>query len=155
MSFKLKLILIIVLEIVITVAAVGFLSYRESKGEIKKLAKELLVAKTEQAFALCDRHYRNSLEPSEELKRQIAMIKIAKDGYIAVINNEEGPQKGVLVVHPTNVGLSLYNDRFPHIKAILDDIDAHDDVMGYSNITYYRQATNAKGRQGEKKNRLL
>lgn len=151
MSLKLKLILLMVFEIVLAVALVGFVIYRESKMEVKKLARDLLIAKTEQAFALCDRHYKNFLELSEELKREIAEIQIAKDGYIAVISNEDGPNKGVLMVHPTDVGVSLYNNDFPHIKAILDEIDLNGGVQGYSNLTSYRQRTKAKGRQGEKK----
>ena len=151
MSFKLKLIILIVFEIVLTVALVGFLSYRESKWKIKELARELLVSKTEQAFALCDRHYKNSLEPSEELKQEIADIRIAADGYVTVINNQDGTNKGVLIVHPTDVGRSLYNEDFQHIKNILDEIDLNDAVMGYSNIISYRQGTKAKGRQGEEK----
>ncbi len=151
MSLKLKLIILIVFEIVLTVALVGFLSYRESKWKIKELASELLVSKTEQAFALCDRHYKNSLELSEELKQEIADIRIAANGYVVVINNEDGPNKGVLIVHPTDVGKSLYNEDFQHIKDILDEIDLNDGVMGYNNLVYYHQGTNAKGRQGEKK----
>ena len=151
MSLKLKLIILIVFEIVLTVALVGFLSYRESKWKIKELAKELLVSKTEQAFALCDRHYKNSLEASEELKQEIADIGIAADGYVTVINNEDGLNKGVLIIHPTDVGKSLYNDDFRHIKDVLDEIDLNDGVMGYNNLVYYHQGTNAKGRQGEKK----
>lgn len=151
MSLKLKLIILIIIEIVSTVALVGFLSYRESKWKIKELARELLVSKTEQAFALCDRHYKNSLEVSAELKQEIADIGIAADGYVTVINNEDGLNKGVLIIHPTDVGKSLYNDDFQHIKDVLDEIDLNDGVMGYSNLIYYHQGTNAKGRQGEKK----
>lgn len=151
MSLKLKLIILIICEIVSTVALVGFLSYRESKWKIKELARELLVSKTEQAFALCDHHYKNSLEVSAELKQEIADIGIAADGYVTVINNEDGLNKGVLIIHPTDVGKSLYNDDFQHIKDVLDEIDLNDGVMGYSNLIYYRQGTNAKGRQGEKK----
>ena len=151
MSFKLKLILVAIFFIMLTVAVAGFLGYRESKWELKKLAQELLISKTEQAFALCDRHYKNSLQPSDELKKEIAETKIAKDGYITVIGNKDGPDKGVLIIHPTDVGKSLYNNDFPHIKAIIDEIDANDGIQGYANFTYYRQHTVAKGRQGEKK----
>lgn len=151
MTLKLKLILVSVFLIMVTVAAAGFFGYRESKDEIKKLARELLVSKTEQAYALCDRHYKNSLEPSDELKKEIADLQIAKDGYISVIDNQDGPNKGVLIIHPTDVGKPLYNDDFPHIRKILDEIDFNDRVSGYSNFTYYRQVTHAKGRQGEKK----
>ncbi len=151
MSFKLKLTLLVVFDVMLTVAVAGFLSYRESKWEIKKLARDLVVAKTEQAFALCERHYKTTGQPSEELKREIAAIQIAKDGYISVLSDKDGPNKGVLIVHPSDVGKSLYNDEFPHIKKILDEIDAHGKIHGYGNFTYYRQHTEAKGRQGEKK----
>ena len=66
MSLKLKLIFLIVFEIILAVALVSSIIYRESKTEIRKLARELLIAKTQQAFALCDRHYKNSLEPCLE-----------------------------------------------------------------------------------------
>jgi serine phosphatase RsbU (regulator of sigma subunit) len=151
MSLKLKLILVAIFEIAATVALAGFFGYRESKWEIKKLARELLVAKTEQAYSLCEHYHRNSLEPSEELKNEIAAIKIAKDGYIAVLDNTDGPNKGVLIIHPSDAGLSLYNDNFPHIKKIHDEIDANKKMDGYANFTVYRQHTEAKGLKGEEK----
>ncbi|MFQ6115287.1 MAG: Cache 3/Cache 2 fusion domain-containing protein, partial [bacterium] len=151
MSLKLKLILVAVSLIMVTVAVAGFLGYRESKWKIKDLARQLVVAKTEEAFVLCEHHYKYSPEPTDELKQEIAAMQIAKDGYISVLSNEDGPNKGVLVVHPSDVGLALYNDDFPHIKRLLDEIDAQGKVHGYSNFTYYRQHTEAKGRQGEKK----
>ena len=80
MSLKLKLILLIVFEIILAVALVSSIIYRESKVEIRKLAREILIAKTQQAFALCDHHYKNSLEPSDELKKELADIVIVKDG---------------------------------------------------------------------------
>lgn len=150
MTLKAKLISLIVFEVAVTVLLAGWLTYRESKWRVKDLARDLLVARTEQAFALCDRHYKNSLQPSEELKQEIAAVKIAKDGYIAVIDNDPS-RKGVLIVHPTDVGKPLYNEQFPHIKAILDEIDAHHGRNGYANFTAYRQGTRAKGRQGEEK----
>lgn len=151
MSFKLKLISVSVLVLMITVAVAGFLGYRESKWKIKDLARELLVANTEQAFVLCEHHYNTSQEPSEELKREIAAIEIANDGYIAVIANQEGAQKGVLVIHPSDVGVSLYTDEFPHIKAMLDSIDARAKTHGDSDFIYYRQGTEAKGLKGQRK----
>ncbi len=151
MSLRVKIILVSIILIVGSVTVATFLSYREGKWKIKALARELLVSKTEQAFALCDRHYKNSLEPSDELKQEIAQLQIARDGYISVLWNGNGPRKGELVVHPTAAGKSLYNERFPHIKAILDEIDAHDGVSGYANFTFYSQVTDARGRQGEKK----
>ncbi len=151
MSLRFKLILVSVLLIVGSLSVASFLGYRESKWKIKGLARELLRSKAEQAFALCDRHYKNSLEPSDEMKREISELQIAKDGYISVIQNGDGPEKGVLVVHPTSVGKVLYNQEFAHIKAVIDEVDQHDGAHGYSNFTYYRQGTVAKGRQGEEK----
>ncbi|MFQ5866248.1 MAG: SpoIIE family protein phosphatase [bacterium] len=151
MTLKVKLIIVAVFLIMVTVTVAGYLGYRESKSQLKKLARELLVAKTEQAFALCAQHYKNAQKPSVALKKQIASIQIAKDGYISVLGNEDGPNKGVLVVHPTNEGSVLYNDDFPHIKKILDDIDSRGKVNGDSSFTYYRQHTPAKGRKGEEK----
>ncbi len=151
MSIRIKLILVSVLLISLTVIVSMFLAYRESKWKIKDLARDLLVSKTEQAYALCDRHYKNSLEPSDELKREIAALDIAGDGYVSVLLNEEGGSKGTLVVHPTAVGKRLYNDEFQHIVDILDEIDANDGLSGYSDFTYYAQGTDAKGRQGEAK----
>ena len=58
MTLKVKLILVAVFEIILAVSVAGFLGYRESKWKIKDLARELVVAKTEQAFALCDYHYK-------------------------------------------------------------------------------------------------
>lgn len=151
MSLRLKLILVSVLLVVITVTVSGYLGYRESKWKLKELARELLVSKTEQAYALCEQHFKNELAPSDELKRDIARLKIAKDGYVTIIVNEEGLNKGVLIVHPTDVGKSLYNDDFPHIKKVLDEVDAAGGQNGYANFTFYRQHTHAKGRQGEQK----
>ncbi len=151
MSLKVKLILVAVFVIVVTVTVAGFLGYRESKWKIKDLARELLIAKTEHAYALCDRHFKTSREPSEELKKEIASIQIARYGYIAVINNDNTQNKGMLVVHPTDVSRHIYNAEFPHIMKILDEIDANGRVNGFSGFTNYRQHTIAKGRQDEKK----
>lgn len=153
MTLKVKLILLAVIEIVVTVAVAGYLGYQASQSEIKKLAKELIKSKTELAFALCEHHYKSGSAPSEVLKEEISRVQVAAHGYISVLNNSNGAQKGVLVVHPSDVGVSLYNDRFPHIKAILDEIDAQPDSVrhGYGNFTWYRQHTEARGRQGEAK----
>jgi serine phosphatase RsbU (regulator of sigma subunit) len=135
----------------VAVAVAGVIGYRESKWKIKDLARELLIAKTNQAFALCERHYKNELEPSEELKQEIAAIKIAQNGYITVLDNQDGPNKGMLLVHPAAVGRVLYNERFPHIKNIHDAITNNGRVHGEANFTQYRQRTEARGMQGELK----
>ncbi len=151
MSFRVKLILVAVSVLMVTVAVAGFIGYRESKWKIKALARELLVAKTEQAFALCERHYKNEFYPSEELKQEIAAIKIATNGYISILDHREGPTKGTLLVHPSAVGVNLYNDSFPHIKKLHDEIDAAGKIHGYANFTEYRQRTDARGLRGELK----
>ena len=151
MSFKVKLILVVVLVMMSTVTVAGFLGYRESKWKLKDLARELLVTNTDKAFGLCDHHYKTSEIPSEELKKEIAAMTIAKDGYIAVFSNEDGPKKGVLVIHPSDVGVTLYTDEFPHIKSIIDEIDANGKMNGYSNFVFYSQHTEARGLKGEAK----
>ncbi len=151
MSLKAKLIIVSVCLIVTTVALAGLLGYRESKGKLKELARELLVAKTDQAFSLCAHQYKTSLRPSEDLKREIAELSVAENGYIAVLSDADGPRHGVLVIHPSDAGKSLYNENFPHIMKILDTIDANGRVNGDSGFSYYRQGTSARGRQGQKK----
>ena len=151
MSFKLKLIFVAVFVLMVTVAVAGFLGYRESKWKVKDLARELLQAKTERAFALCEQAYQSHRLPPESVKRKIAAIRIGEDGYIAVLKNEPGPEKGVLVVHPSDVGVSIYNDDFPHIQKIIDSINAHGGQHGYSDFILYRQGTEARGLRGERK----
>ncbi|MFQ5603806.1 MAG: SpoIIE family protein phosphatase [bacterium] len=154
MTLKLKLIFIVTFTIIVTVAFAGYLGYRTSQNEIKKLAKELIKAKTEHAYSLCEHDYKSSPNPSQNLKQKIAEIQVSKDGYISVLGNTPAHEKGILIVHPSNVGTKLYYDiRFPHIKGIIDEIDAQDDSLkqGYGNFTYYRQQTEARGRQNEKK----
>lgn len=153
MSLKIKLILLATFEIIVTVTVAGYLGYQVSQNEIKKLAREVLKTKTELAFALAEHHYKTSTEPPGDLKKEIAQVQIAKDGYISVLDNSNGPRKGVLIVHPSNEGANLYNEDFPHIMKILDEIDAQPDSLkyGYGNYTSYRQHTEAKGRMGEKK----
>lgn len=151
MSFKFKIISTVVLIMVTTLGVAGFLGYRESKWKVKDLARELLVTKTESAFALCEYHYKTSPLPSDDLKREIAGIRIVQDGYISVISNGSGEEKGVLVVHPSQVGKSLYVEEFQHIKDIIDEVDAAGKLHGYSNYTYYTQGTDARGLKGQKK----
>lgn len=151
MSFRVKLILVSVSILMLTVAVAGFIGYRESKWKIKDLARELLVAKTNQAFALCERHHKNESAPSDELRQEIAAIKIATNGYIVVLNNRDDPEKGTLLVHPSAVGKILYNESFPHIKEVLDQIDANGKINGDAGFTEYRQRTDARGMKGELK----
>ena len=66
MSFKFKIIFTVVFIMMVALGLAGFLGYRESKWKIKDLARELLITKTERAFALCDHHYKTSPLPSDE-----------------------------------------------------------------------------------------
>jgi len=151
MTLRLKLIFLAILEIILTVSIAGYFGYRESRSEIEKLAKDLTKSKTQEAFSLIDQYYKNGAEFSDELREKIASIQIANEGYIAVIDNMDGPQKGKLVIHPSNEGLLLYNDNFPHIVKILNEIDENGKLLGFGNFTHYRQQTIAKGRKGEMK----
>lgn len=150
MTLRFKLILVSVILIIVTLASAGLFGYRQSRWHIKELAKELLVAKTEHAYELCEQYYQNSLEPTDKLKKLIAQLEIADDGYVAVISNETGENKGRLVVHPTSVGKILYTEEFSHIKAMIDDI-GENDLDGYSGFITYNQRTVARGRQGAAK----
>lgn len=123
--------------------------YRNSQKAIERLAKELTKSKAEKAFALCRLHYKNESEPSDALKQEIAAVQIAKNGYIFVVNSREGRHKGELVIHPSSIGLNLYD--VSHIRKLLDEIDENKKVNGYSNFIRYSQYTIAKDRQSEMK----
>lgn len=151
MTFKTKLTLISVILIVLTLALTGFLGYRESKWKIKDLATDLVTSKTQQAYLLCEHYHRTSAQPSEELIQEIAKIRIASDGYIAVLSNDPDSTKGTLVIHPSSPGENIYNEHFPHIMQVIDEINAKGRTNGLSNFISYRQGTTARGRQGEKK----
>ncbi len=150
MTLRFKLILVSVILIIMTLASAGLFGYRQSRWHIKELAKELLVAKTNHAYELCDQSYQNFLDPTDKLKEIIAHLEIADDGYVAVISNETGINKGRLIVHPTSVGKILYNEEFSHIKKMIDDIDENN-FDGYSGFIAYNQGTVARGRQGAAK----
>lgn len=150
MTLRAKLALVALLEIVLTISIVGALAFRESKRELETLARELLRAKTEYAFALCERYQQLFGYPTEELKKEIAAVRISADGYISVLDNSPAT-KGMLVVHPAEVGKNLYNNDFPHIKAIFDRIDSMGQPQAYSAFTEYVQRTEARGRAGERK----
>ena len=147
MSLRLKFILILIFEVAVAVALAGFLIVRQSNFAVIDLARELLVANTDRAFALCESYIHNSPLPSVQLRREISDVQIARNGYIAVL----GGEKGVLIVHPSDVGKVLYNDDFPHIMALIDEIKRNENRHGYSNFISYRQGTQAQGRQGETK----
>jgi len=148
MTLRLKLILFTFLSIAVTVTLSGIMGYRNSQIEIENLAKDLTRSKADLAYSLCTNHSKFKTMPSDELKDEIAAIKVAKYGYIFVVDNSED-HKGELIIHPSNVGLSLYD--VPYMRKILDDIDKNNNMNGYNNFTHYRQHTNAKDRQSEVK----
>jgi len=149
MALRIKLILVAVLSIAITVALSGYMGYRNSQKAIEQLAKELTKSKAEQAFALAVYHNRNKTGPSDELKKEIAEIKIAKNGYIFVVDNTNDQHKGELIIHPSNTGLNVYH--VVHIRRILDEIEKNNSKNGYSNFIRYSQYTAARDRRSEMK----
>ncbi|MDZ7292083.1 MAG: SpoIIE family protein phosphatase [candidate division KSB1 bacterium] len=151
MTLRTRLILLALLEIGLTISIVGVLAYRESKREIESLARELLRARTEYAYALCERYHELYSEPTAELKEEIRKVRIATDGYIAVIHHLHHDQKGILVIHPSSEGENLNTPAFPHIQEIIRNIDASGERDGYSGYKDFIQVTEARGRQGEKK----
>jgi len=149
MSLKIKLIFIVAFEVMLTVAAAGFLGYRESKWALKSLAEDLLVAKTEQAFSLCEHHYSIHDLPTAQLMHELSDIRVAENGYVAVIRYTSNRSIGIGVLHPTSVDSIFSTPRFSHIVEILQEIDDHDRQNGYANFKRYQQETPAMGRQGE------
>ncbi|RMD96397.1 MAG: HAMP domain-containing protein [Calditrichaeota bacterium] len=150
MTLRAKLSLVIILEIIAMVTLVGIVTFRQSRSEIQSLARELLKARTEYAFTLCELYNDLHGQPAKELIRRIQSVRIAHDGYIAVISNA-AETKGVLVIHPNSVGVNINNPRFPHIQRILEEIDASGGANRVSNFIHYHQGTDARGRQGEAK----
>ncbi|MCP4724936.1 MAG: SpoIIE family protein phosphatase [bacterium] len=151
MTLRLKLILITIIEIVLTVTVAGYLAYYESHNEIEGLARDLTKSKTQEAFTLIEQNYKNGNGLPDELRTRISGILVAEGGYISVISNETGPERGKLVIHPSNEGQLLYNEEFPHIMDILDRINLNGQENGFGEFTRYRQQTEAKGRQSEMK----
>jgi serine phosphatase RsbU (regulator of sigma subunit)/anti-sigma regulatory factor (Ser/Thr protein kinase) len=151
MTLRAKLILMALLEIVLTVSIVGALIYSESRKEIETLARDLLRARTEFAYALCERYDEQVHQASPELREEIRKVRIAADGYIAVLQNAPAEQKGVLVIHPTDEGRNINTPQFPHIQEIIRSIDAAGQSDRYSGYKDFKQGTEARGRQGEKK----
>ena len=150
MRLRTKLSLVIVLEIIIMITVVGVLAFRQSQSEIQSLARDLLKARTEYAFTLCELYNDAIGYPSDELKQRIRSVRIAHDGYIAVISND-ADHKGELIIHPTREGLNINNPDFPHIQRILEEVDASGGANRVSNFIRYFQGTDARGRQGERK----
>lgn len=151
MTLRTRLILVALLEIGLTISIVGALAYRESKKEIESLARDLLRARTEFAYELCKRYGHNSGQPTDSLKEEIRNVRIAADGYIAVLDNSPDERKGVLVIHPTSEGRNLNTPEFPHIQEIFRNIDRSGQIDGYAGYKDFIQVTEARGRQGERK----
>jgi sigma-B regulation protein RsbU (phosphoserine phosphatase) len=151
MTLRAKLILMALLEIILTVSIVGGVIYHESRKEIETLARDLIRARTEFAYALCERYDELDHQPTAELKEKIGKVRIAADGYIAVIQNAPADKKGVLVIHPTDEGRDIDTPEFPHIQEIIQTIDAAGQNDGYAGYKDFIQTTEARGRQGEKK----
>jgi len=151
MTLRAKLILMALLEIISTVSIVGAVIYLESRKEIETLARDLLRARTEFAYALCERYDEQDHQPTPELKNEMRKVRIAADGYIAVIQNAPADQKGVLVIHPTAEGRNINTPEFPHIQDIIQSIDAAGQSDRYAGYRDFTQGTEARGRQGEKK----
>lgn len=147
MNLRTKLSLIMLIDILAMVGLVGFLAFTGSKDVIESLSRELLKAQTEYAYTLCSKYYETYFEPTEELKRTIAGVQIAGDGYIFVFNATQ--PRTDLVIHPSDVGANIGD--FPHIKQVLEEIEENGRHDGASNFIVYTQGTDAKNRQGERK----
>jgi serine phosphatase RsbU (regulator of sigma subunit)/anti-sigma regulatory factor (Ser/Thr protein kinase) len=151
MTLRTKLVLTVLLEIALTITIVGLWAYQGSKNEIERLARDLLVARTEYAYSLCERYNLHFGGPTPELKEEFKAVRIANDGYIVALDNSPSAAKGTLIIHPTDEGNNLNNERFPHIQAVFNDVDQHGQLDRYAAFTSYRQETEARGRQGELK----
>lgn len=151
MRLRTKLVLTILLEIVLTITIAGLWAYQGSKSEIERLARDLLVARTEYAYAICQRYQLHYGGPTPELKEEIKAVRIANDGYIVALDNSPSAARGTLIIHPTDEGNNLNNERFPHIQAVFREVDAQGQPDRYASFITYRQETEARGRQGELK----
>ena len=151
MTLRAKLVLMGLLEIVLTISIVGVVIYDESRKEIESLARDLLRARTDFAYALCERYDELYHQPTAELREEIRRVRIATDGYIAVIQNEPAEKKGVLVIHPTSEGKNINIPEFSHIQDIIRNVDASGPQDGYAGYKDFEQKTEARGRQGEQK----
>lgn len=148
MSLRTKLSLVIIFDILATAILIGFFAFRQSKEEIEELARQLLRAQTEYAYALCEKYYALNHEPTEELARAIHDVRIGDEGYIFVFVTEP-PGRAKLVIHPSDVG--TYIEDFEHIRNILREINASNGVSQRGHFVTYTQGTDAKGRQGARK----
>jgi len=151
MTLRAKFVLMGLLEIGLTISIVGVVIYGESRKEIESLARDLLRARTDFAYALCERYDELYHQPTAELREEIRRVRIATDGYIAVIQNEPADKKGVLVIHPASEEKNINTIEFPHIQDIIKNVDASGPQDGYAGYKDFEQKTEARGRQGEQK----
>jgi len=151
MTLRGKLVLMGLLEIALAISIVGAVIYFESRKEIESLARDLLRARTDYAYALCERYEQLYGQPTPELKDQIRKVRIATDGYIVVLQNAPADKKGELIIHPIDEGRNLNSPEFPHIQEIIRNVDVSGPQEGYDGYNDFEQKTEARGRQGEKK----
>ena len=121
MTLRSKLVLTVLLEIALTITIVGLWAYQGSKNEIERLARDLLISRTEYAYALCESYDLHYGGPTPKLKDEIKAVRIANDGYIVALDNSPSAANGTLIIHPTDEGNNLNQDRFPHIQAVFRD----------------------------------
>jgi len=87
------------LEIVLTISIVGVIIYHESRKEIESLALDLLQARTDFAYALCERYDELEASPHTGAERRNSPRAHCYRRYISVLQNEPADKKGELVIH--------------------------------------------------------
>ncbi len=151
MSLRIKLSIVALLEVIATAAIIGFFAYRQSKQETEALAREIMRAKTDYVFTLLETYDAIHGAPTEELIQRIRSVRLFEEGYITVLSNAPD-SRGVLLIHPSSEGQNLLQlPGFPHIKRIIDDIEASGRQHGMDKFILYQQGSDARGRRGEDK----
>lgn len=134
MTLRTKLNLVVLFELIATVSIVGYFALQHSKQETESLSREILRARTDYAFALCERYYATDGVPTEELYNRIKAVHIFEEGYITVISMADS-NMGELLIHPTGEGeLALDREKFPHIRDMIDEINAGAGTMEQTNF---------------------
>ncbi len=151
MSLRVKLSIVALIEVIATAAIIGFFAFRQSKQETEALAREIMRAKTDYVFTLLETYDAIHGSPTEELIQRIRSVRLFDEGYITVLSNAP-ESRGVLLVHPSSEGQNLLQlPGFPHIKRIIDDIEASGRQHGIDKFILYQQGSDARGRRGEEK----
>ncbi|KAA3661124.1 MAG: HAMP domain-containing protein [Calditrichaeota bacterium] len=151
MNLRTKLNLVVLFELIATVSIVGYFALQHSRQETESLSRELLRARTDYAFALCEGYYATDGVPTMELYNRIKAVHIFEEGYITVISMADSSM-GELIIHPTGEGqIALDREKFPHVRAMIDEINAGGRHHGTDKFHEYHQGTSARGRQGEAK----